>query len=86
MSESKLRVLVGERLRELRGDKSQAEFAELCGLTQPQVSAYEAGGSLPGLEVLTRIAKATDIDLNEFTALARIAEEPELPGEENNNE
>ena len=48
---------VGERLRELRGTKTQGEFARELGISQGQLSRYESGKSEIGPEVLLRISE-----------------------------
>jgi ribosome-binding protein aMBF1 (putative translation factor) len=43
---------------------SQAELARRAGMTQPQVSKLELGGTVPTLPLLARLAKALDTSLN----------------------
>jgi ribosome-binding protein aMBF1 (putative translation factor) len=43
---------------------SQVELAERAGMTQPQVSRMEGGGTVPTLPLLRRLAKALDGSLN----------------------
>ncbi|KOG87514.1 helix-turn-helix domain-containing protein [Streptomyces varsoviensis] len=43
---------------------SQAGLAERAGMTQPQVSKLELGGTVPTLPLLARLAKALDASLN----------------------
>lgn len=42
---------------------SQAEVAERCGMKQPQISRFEAGGTMPTLPLLGRLADALGADL-----------------------
>jgi transcriptional regulator with XRE-family HTH domain len=49
-------------LRERRG-RSQPQLAEACGMTQSAVARFEAGGTVPTLPVLERIAAALDVGL-----------------------
>ncbi|RLV08535.1 transcriptional regulator [Streptomyces griseocarneus] len=42
---------------------SQTELARRAGMTQPQISHIEGGGSVPTLTLLTRLAKALDASL-----------------------
>jgi transcriptional regulator with XRE-family HTH domain len=67
MSEKKMKLKrkVAARLRELRGAESQESFARRIGVEQTQVSGWEAGKSMPGLENLIRIKAATGADLIE---------------------
>ncbi|WP_406286921.1 helix-turn-helix domain-containing protein [Streptomyces sp. NBC_00209] len=53
--------LVHERRTEL--GLSQAELADRCGMKQPQVSRFEAGGTVPTLPLLRRLADALGADL-----------------------
>ena len=43
---------------------SQSELAHRAGMTQPQVSKLELGGTVPTLPLLARLAKALDASLN----------------------
>lgn len=44
-----------ERLRELRGNRSQKTVAEVCGMKQPMYARYESGATLPSAELIFRI-------------------------------
>jgi transcriptional regulator with XRE-family HTH domain len=44
-------------MREQRG-WTQAQLAELANLTQPAVARFEAGGTVPTIPVLERLAHA----------------------------
>lgn len=50
------------QLREARG-WSQNELAEAAAMTQSAVARFEAGGTVPSLPVLDRLAQALDADL-----------------------
>ncbi len=52
----------GRRLRELRGPKSQSELADLAGLTRSAIANYELGRSLPGQNVIAKLANALDVE------------------------
>jgi transcriptional regulator with XRE-family HTH domain len=41
----------------------QADLASAAGMTQSAVARFEAGGTVPTLQVLGRIARALDADL-----------------------
>jgi ribosome-binding protein aMBF1 (putative translation factor) len=43
---------------------SQSELAAHAGMTQPQISKLELGGTVPTLPLLARLAKALDTTLN----------------------
>lgn len=46
-----------ERIKKLRGNMSQAEFATKVGISKPSVGAYETGTRIPDILVLKRIAE-----------------------------
>lgn len=48
---------VGQRIRQLRGDLTQAEFAERIGITQAMIWNYENGMQMPKANALFRIAQ-----------------------------
>ena len=48
---------IGERMRELRGPSSLREMAEAIGIKYNAWARYEAGGSLPGAEIIERICR-----------------------------
>jgi transcriptional regulator with XRE-family HTH domain len=50
-------VLLGERIRKVRGGRTQEVFAGLMGVSQAQLSKYELGQSAPPLGFLARVAK-----------------------------
>jgi ribosome-binding protein aMBF1 (putative translation factor) len=50
------------RMREERG-WSQGRLATAAGMTQSAVARFEAGGTVPTLPVLERLAKALDAEL-----------------------
>ena len=45
-------------MRELRGPSSQREMAEAIGIKQNAWARYEAGGAIPGGEIITKICRA----------------------------
>jgi len=45
-----------DRLRTLRGELKQAEFARKVGLAQNTYNRYESGERIPDIEVLVRLA------------------------------
>ena len=48
---------IGERMRELRGPSSLREMAEAIGIKYNAWARYEAGGSLPGAEIIEKICR-----------------------------
>jgi len=51
---------VGQRLRELRGDMTQAQFAKRVGVSQGYLSHLERGEKEIGPEILLRISQLCD--------------------------
>ena len=49
--------VIGNRLRELRGDKTQKEVADAVGVTAMAVCQYEAGLRLPSDQVKIALAE-----------------------------
>lgn len=49
--------ILGNRLKELRGETSQSEMARQLGMARPQWIRYENGDSLPGADILERICR-----------------------------
>jgi ribosome-binding protein aMBF1 (putative translation factor) len=72
---ARLAFELGVAVRELRLTRgwSQAELASAAGMTQPAVARFEAGGTVPTLSVLGRIARALDADLT-----VRVAPRPHV--------
>ena len=58
--------IFGERLKMLRGvmDKTQREFSEMLGISQPAFSGYESGRIYPTLEIALDIAKKCGVSLD----------------------
>ncbi len=56
---------LGRRVRELRVRQglSQTELARRAGMTQPAVARFEAGGTVPTLPVLERLARSLGVQL-----------------------
>jgi len=57
---------LGRTVRQLREQRgwSQTELANVAEMTQSAVARFEAGGTVPSLPVLERLAQALDADLN----------------------
>ena len=56
---------LGRAVRGLREqhDWTQAQLADAAGMTQSAIARFEAGGTVPSLRVLERLATALDADL-----------------------
>ena len=63
--EARRAFLIGQAVRERRLELalSQTEVANRAGMTQPALSRLEAGGAIPTIPVLERIAFALGADL-----------------------
>ncbi len=63
---ARLAFELGRRVRELRVQQglSQTELARRAGMTQPAVARFEAGGTVPTLPVLERLARALGAELS----------------------
>jgi transcriptional regulator with XRE-family HTH domain len=62
---ARLAFELGRSVRELRERRgwSQAQLAKASGMTQSAVARFEAGGTVPTLAVLERLAAALDVSL-----------------------
>lgn len=62
---ARLAFELGAGVRELRLARgwSQGDLASAAGMTQSAVARFEAGGTVPTLPLLGRIARALDADL-----------------------
>jgi len=65
---------VGEKLKELRGPKSQGQFAGEINISLQSYHRYESGLRMPPLKVLTRIASLYGITIDWITR-AHVLEE-----------
>ncbi len=69
---AQIRFELGEAVRHRREELglTQAELAERAGLQQPAVARFEAGGTMPTIPMLERLAGALRLRLNvEFLPL-----------------
>ncbi|WP_068055348.1 helix-turn-helix domain-containing protein [Nocardia xishanensis] len=62
---ARLAYQLGRAIRQMREDRgwSQTTLAQAAGMTQSAVARFEAGGTIPSLPVLERLAGALDADL-----------------------
>jgi transcriptional regulator with XRE-family HTH domain len=49
--------IIGDKMRELRGSSSQREMADAIGIKYNAWARYEAGGALPGAEIIEKICR-----------------------------
>jgi ribosome-binding protein aMBF1 (putative translation factor) len=63
---TRLAFELGRAVRELRERRgwSQSQLAQASGMTQSAVARFEAGGTVPTLPVLERLALALDVGLS----------------------
>jgi ribosome-binding protein aMBF1 (putative translation factor) len=63
---ARLAFELGRAVRELRERRgwSQSQLAQASGMTQSAVARFEAGGTVPTLPVLERLAAALEVRLN----------------------
>lgn len=56
---------LGHTVRQLREQRgwSQSDLAKAAGMTQSAVARFEAGGTVPTLPILDRLARAMDAEL-----------------------
>lgn len=68
MAETRERMGVGQRLRELRqaAGLSQSQLGAAAGVLTGQVSALERGANQPSLGMLVRLASGLGVPLREF--------------------
>lgn len=49
--------VIGKRLAELRGERTQAEIAKLAGVSSSAISMYENGERIPNDDIKIRLSK-----------------------------
>lgn len=58
------KLTIGQRIRLIRGNKTQTDFGKLFKKSQDAISVYETGGVIPaGIELLAKIAEMGDVTL-----------------------
>jgi ribosome-binding protein aMBF1 (putative translation factor) len=62
---ARLAFELGQAVREMREQRgwTQTQLAQASGLTQPAVARFEAGGTVPTISVLERLANALEAEL-----------------------
>lgn len=62
--------IFSERFAELRGEKTQAEFADFLGISRPTVGFYENGTRIPDALVLCQIAERCNVSADWLLGLS----------------
>lgn len=57
------KIEMGNRLRDLRGDKKQSDVAEAVSITRTALSNYESGIRIPRDDVKARIANYYNVTI-----------------------
>ena len=55
---------IGARVKQVRAEMSQRDFAELLGVAKGSVSQIEQGKAMPSGDFLVKIKAATGVDMN----------------------
>ena len=63
---------IGDRMRELRGTSSQREMAEAIGIKWNAWARYEAGGTQPGAEIITKICRVHAVSADWLLGLKEV--------------
>ena len=66
---------IGDRLRQLRGDRTQAAVAEAVGVTDMAISQYEAGVRIPSDEMKIRLADLYGVGIEQLFFIRKFKEE-----------
>jgi len=71
------KILLGERIRELRKNRglTQDQFAELIDVEQKHVSRIELGKSFPTIERLEKISQALNVPLRDIFDFVHLADQ-----------
>lgn len=64
MDRTRMAREVGERIAEVRGERSQREWSKETGIPQQSISYWEQGRGVPSAETLVRIARHEGVSLN----------------------
>ena len=68
MSEERNELLTGKSIRSARNDKgwSQTKLAEVSGIQNTLISAYETGRKEPGVHTLATLARALEVPMEQL--------------------
>lgn len=70
-------VTIGERIRRVRGEQSQAAFAERAGLARSALANHETGRTTPTPSGVRRISEVTGLPLSAFM-VGEVGDLPDL--------
>lgn len=56
--------IIGSRIREIRGDRTQEDFGKTLGVSKQYISAVERGKQRPSLELLYTLSTKLDVSLD----------------------
>ena len=70
--EQKRLPIFAERFNNLRGEKTQGEFADFIGISRPTVGFYENGERIPDALTLRQIAKKCGVSADWLLALSEV--------------
>lgn len=66
MSDEQALAAIAANITRLRGTRSKSWLARECGTYPINITRIEEEDHMPGVGLLTRIAKALDVDINEL--------------------
>ena len=69
-----------QRLRELRGDQNQADFAEMLGFKAAAYGHYETGRREPSIDVILQVVGKTGVKLEWLLGASTAPSSPAAPG------
>lgn len=71
-----------DRLKRLRGGRSQSEMARICGIPQQNYNRYESGSVMPKHDALHKIAKQFNVTVDQLLSSEHNEQDPSLTVEE----
>ena len=71
--------MINERVRELRGDMTRKQFAELCGITEKSISNYERGERTPDADALIKISRGTGASTDYILGISDTVKQVKAP-------
>lgn len=60
------KLVIGERLTKLRGDRTREEVAKMVGISRSALAMYETGGRVPRDEIKIRLANYYNISVQDL--------------------